>query len=280
MQGEPWWPESVSNAPWPVFFYFSALFLLGGLYGVTWRRAYLDELTGVPTRRAFDESLQRLGRNYTIAMVDVDHFKRFNDRYGHQVGDEVLQFIAARLKRLTLGQAFRYGGEEFAIVIPGQKIHEALPLLEGLRQSIESYRFAIREKNRPLNKPREKTTTTGGNEEVRVTVSIGVAERDFLHSTAEAVVKTADEALYQAKRMGRNRVEQGRRRKGGEGNARKINCRSIEKERGNEKKLRGEAQVGSPAIQVSLCFNKVTEVYFSSSALFTTGGLGLSLTIN
>jgi GGDEF domain-containing protein len=230
LHGEPWWPGSVSSAPWPVFFSFSALFVLGGLYGMTWRRAYLDELTGMPGRRAFDESLRRLGRKYAIAMVDVDHFKRFNDRYGHQVGDQILRFIASRLKGVSFGLAFRYGGEEFAIIMPGRKVHAVLPLLERLRQSIEAYKFTIRGENRPLCNPPQGARPSDGQEQVGVTVSIGVAGRSFLQPTAEAVLRTADEALYQAKRMGRNRVETERRRNNGGSEVKRISCREEEKE--------------------------------------------------
>jgi diguanylate cyclase (GGDEF)-like protein len=212
LHGEPWWPESVSKAPWPIFFSFNALFLLGGLYGLTWRQAYLDELTGIPGRRAFEESLRRLGRHYAIAMVDVDHFKGFNDRYGHQVGDQILRFIASALKRLSFGQAFRYGGEEFALIMPGHRTQGMIPLLEELRQSIEASKFTIRGENRPLHKPPRNARPPGGKERLGVTVSIGVARRNPLHPTPEAVVKAADEALYRAKQLGRNRIETDRRR--------------------------------------------------------------------
>ncbi len=248
MHGEPWWPGSVSGAPWPVFLSFSALFLLGGLYGLTWRQAYLDELTSIPGRRAFEESLRRLGRYYAIAMVDVDHFKHFNDRYGHQVGDQILRFLAARLKRVPFGLAFRYGGEEFAVIMPGRRGQRTVPLLEGLRQSIEASRFTIRGENRPLDKPPHKTRPPGGNEQVGVTVSIGVAWRTLLHPTAEAVVKAADEALYRAKEMGRNRVESERRRKPRASDAKRISCYRPEKGQNEENHIGETAGLGSVAI--------------------------------
>ncbi|NIO06178.1 MAG: diguanylate cyclase [Proteobacteria bacterium] len=224
LQGETLWPTSVANAPWPVFLSFSTLFLLGGLYGVTWRRAYLDELTGIPARRAFEESLPRLGRKYAIAMVDVDHFKGFNDRYGHQIGDQVLRFIATRLKRLPFGQAFRYGGEEFAIIMPGRRVHQSLSMLEDLRKSIETSNFTIRGENRPVEKPKHKDRPSGGTEQVKITVSIGIAGRSPLHPSTDDVVRAADEALYHAKETGRNRVEHNGRRKGQEGVAKRMNC--------------------------------------------------------
>ena len=79
--------------------------------------AYRDELTGLPGRRALNESLKRAATTYTIAMVDVDHFKRFNDTHGHDTGDDVLKLVASRFARVgDGGRAFRYGGEEFAVV--------------------------------------------------------------------------------------------------------------------------------------------------------------------
>jgi GGDEF domain-containing protein len=223
LHGEPWWPESVSGAPWPLFLSFSAVFLLGGLYGLTWRQAYLDELTSLPGRRAFEESLRRLGRHYAIAMVDVDNFKDFNDRHGHQVGDQILRFIAARLKGVSFGQVFRYGGEEFALIMPGRRVQGMIPLLEGVRRSIEASAFIIRSENRPPHKPPRNARPPGGREKLGVTVSIGVARRSPFLSSPEMVVKAADDALYRAKQTGRNRVETERSRKQWESHARRIN---------------------------------------------------------
>ncbi len=243
LHGEPWWPEPVSSAPWPVFFSLSALFLLSGLYGLTWRRAYLDELMGIPGRRGFEESLRRLGRHYAIAMVDVDNFKHFNDRYGHQVGDQILRFVAARLRKVPFGQTFRYGGEEFALIMPGHKVQGVVPLLEELRQSIESSTFTIRGKNRPSQKPRRKDRPPGGKEEVGVTVSIGVARKSLLHPTPEAVLGAADEALYRAKQMGRNRVVSGRSRR--ESYVKRINCHEVKEEEWHEDRVGEKANVGA-----------------------------------
>jgi len=243
LHGERWWPESVSSAPWPVFFFFCTFFLLSGLYGLTWRRAYLDELMGIPGRRAFEESLRRLGRHYAIAMVDVDNFKHFNDRYGHQVGDQILRFVAARLRKVSSGQAFRYGGEEFALIVPGRRVQGMVPLLEELRQSIESSKFTIRGKNRPSHKPRRKDRPPGGKEQVGVTVSIGVARKSHLHPTPEAVVKAADEALYRAKQMGRNRVESERSRR--ESYVKRIHCHEVKEGEWHEDKVEVKADFGA-----------------------------------
>src|SRR5712691_7528491 len=87
------------------------------------RMAFRDELTGLPSRRALDERLAGLGRHYTVAMLDIDRFKSFNDLYGHDVGDQVLRMIAARLAEIGGGgSAYRYGGEEFTVLFPGKPI--------------------------------------------------------------------------------------------------------------------------------------------------------------
>jgi diguanylate cyclase (GGDEF)-like protein len=191
------------------------------------RMAFRDELTGLPGRRALEERLVALGPAYTIAMVDVDHFKKFNDTHGHDIGDQVLKLVGARLSELDGGgKAFRYGGEEFAVLFFDQTMKEALPHLETLRQNIESYRMAIRTDDRRIDSrpgnDRRSTTGTPKNprpgSDVRafrkpdqvlsVTVSIGVAERnEYLNSPAK-VIRAADEALYRAKEQGRNRVNQ------------------------------------------------------------------------
>lgn len=175
----------------------------------TFRMAFRDELTGIPSRRALNERLVGLGRTYTVAMVDVDHFKNFNDTYGHDLGDQVLKMVAARIAGVGGGGcAYRYGGEEFTILFPGKEADVALPHLEALREEIESYRLALRATDRPKKAKRGKRQRGGwrGKDAVSVTVSIGVAERNDRLATPRAVIEAADRALYRAKTKGRNRV--------------------------------------------------------------------------
>jgi diguanylate cyclase (GGDEF)-like protein len=194
----------------PLFTAAAGLVLVLGLLQETYRLAFRDELTRLPSRRALNERLKAVGRRYAVAMVDVDHFKSFNDTYGHDVGDQVLRMVAARLARVGGGgHAYRYGGEEFTLLFPGQGVEEALPHLEGLRAEIEGYRMAIRASDRPRKKRagRRRRSGTTSAQSVSVTVSIGVAERGDRYDYPEAVIKAADKALYRAKRRGRNRVE-------------------------------------------------------------------------
>lgn len=183
--------------------------------------AFRDELTGLPGRRALNERLQRMGRVYTLAMADVDHFKAFNDTHGHDVGDQVLRMVASQLRRVPGGgQAYRYGGEEFTLVFPGKTAAESMPHLEAVRKSIEAYQMRLRDKPaRPKADQigqRRRGARAGRNARpMRVTVSIGVAERGDALRAPEAVIKAADQALYKAKDGGRNQVcAHGARRRG------------------------------------------------------------------
>ncbi len=191
----------------------SSLYLAtGGLILVlslieTWHgMAYDDELTGLPARRALNEALARLGGTYTIAMVDVDHFKRFNDEHGHDVGDQILRMVGARLADIGGGgRAFRYGGEEFAVLFYGKEVDQIREHLETLRRTIESAPFTLRAAGRPHVRP-QLPPAGGVRQRIAVTVSIGVAGTDGVTGTPGDVVQAADAALYRAKQAGRNQV--------------------------------------------------------------------------
>ena len=169
--------------------------------------AFEDGLTGLPARRALEESLRHLGRRYAIAMIDIDHFKRLNDRHGHEVGDQVLRAVASRLSKVKGGgTAHRYGGEEFTVLFPRGAKKEVEPHLEELRRAIADDPFVVRGLTRPKKKPKKGAKTVSGTKRLKVTVSIGVAERNARLTHPEQVLKAADKALYRAKRAGRNRV--------------------------------------------------------------------------
>ena len=172
-----------------------------------YQMAFRDELTGLPGRRALNERLQRLGRQYVIAMADVDRFKAFNDTHGHDVGDEVLRLVASRLRRVGGGgRAYRYGGEEFALVFPGRDLEQCLPHLEAMRLSVEGDPLQLRDmSNRPKDaeQGRQRRGVNAATA-VSVTISIGVAERLMAQRAPEEVIKLADQALYSAKAAGRN----------------------------------------------------------------------------
>ena len=184
----------------------AGLILVVAVIESSYMMAYRDGLTELPGRRALNEALPRLSGQFSVAMVDVDHFKRFNDTYGHDAGDHVLRLVAARLAQAPGGgTAYRYGGEEFALVFPGKGQDECLPHLEELRETVETSHFTMRRRFRPRVKPKtDKGRKT--RQAITITVSIGVAERNHRNSSPDQVVQAADKALYRAKEAGRNRV--------------------------------------------------------------------------
>ncbi len=199
---------------------FSSIALMMCLYAImqeSWRMAYLDELTDLPTRRALRETFQKVGGTYTVAMLDVDHFKKFNDTYGHDTGDAVLRMIANKLSRVTGGgKPYRYGGEEFSVVFNGKNSEQAKPHLEELREHIATTPFVI---NRADRRKKGGKSSKSRNKSVNVTVSIGVADSKGKNTSSRSatvksggkqgpwdILKLADKALYRAKRKGRNCV--------------------------------------------------------------------------
>ncbi|WP_248914622.1 GGDEF domain-containing protein [Pseudomonas moorei] len=163
------------------------------------QKALIDPLTGLPNRAAWSERLdqeisqwQRHGNTLMLAMLDLDHFKRINDNYGHLAGDKVLKLIASVLRKRLRSTDFiaRFGGEEFVLLMPSTVPAAGMKLLELLRASIEACPFHFK------------------GERVTITISMGLtAFRPGEHS--DLVLKRADQALYRAKNAGRNRVELG-----------------------------------------------------------------------
>jgi diguanylate cyclase (GGDEF)-like protein len=177
--------------------------LLAVLYA-SYRMAFVDALSGLPNRRALDEALARLSGNFSVAMIDIDHFKRFNDTHGHAAGDLVLKAIGPQLRKISGGRAYRYGGEEFCVLFSGAHCRSAAAALEGARARIEQGRVRIRS----APPPRRRTQAVKRSEasDVRVTISAGLAERDATARAPAEVLKVADQALYRAKANGRNCV--------------------------------------------------------------------------
>ncbi len=189
---------------------FAALFL--GLFILyqqsNYQVTYKDALTGISGRRALDDYLSTLGRHYAIAMLDVDHFKKFNDTYGHDVGDQVLKMVAAKVAQVQGGgKAFRYGGEEFTIVFNRKTADDAFVFLEAVRVSIQKYEMVLRGDDRANNQKTGKEargkTKPVKAKTVSVTISIGIANSTQGMSPKD-IIKDADQLLYKAKESGRN----------------------------------------------------------------------------
>jgi diguanylate cyclase len=163
------------------------------------RDATTDGLTNLANRKAFDEELSRacaeaeaLGETLTLAVIDIDHFKNFNDTWGHQTGDQVIRYVASVIGRVGAPPRFaaRYGGEEFALIFPGENAETAASTLEEIREEVASRMLKRRSTNEDLG---------------AITVSAGFAERRPGESGIN-VMERADAALYASKRGGRNRV--------------------------------------------------------------------------
>jgi GGDEF domain-containing protein len=191
-----------------VYFASGGLILGIAVLETSYTMAYRDDLTQLPSRRALNQALLKVGDSYSVAMVDVDHFKQFNDTYGHETGDQVLQMIASRLADVTGGgKAFRYGGEEFAVIFANKSVDEAYSSLETLRKKIESTPFKVRDAERRERRKKAKKRQVPrlhAKKRVRVTVSIGAASCNGDGRSADEVIQSADKALYRAKSNGRN----------------------------------------------------------------------------
>ncbi len=158
-----------------------------------------DPLTSLSNRKYFDDALAKAmanartkGEPLSLLLTDIDHFKRFNDCYGHLTGDQVLRLVATAVKQNVKGQdiAARYGGEEFAVVLPNTILHSAVTLADHIRRAV-------------MTKELMKRST--GEHLGRVTISLGVAALRP-SDTAQSLIERADICLYSAKRSGRNRV--------------------------------------------------------------------------
>lgn len=192
-----------------VAFAASGIILIVSIIQDSYSMAFSDELTGLPSRRALKQDMMKLGMNYAIGMLDIDHFKKFNDTYGHDTGDEVLKLVASTIRDVAGGgKAYRYGGEEFTILFPGKSINEVMPSLEELREKVAKRAFTLRRSGRGKGKSRRKAhgSKNAKQKQIYITISIGVSQKSEKHKKPDDVMKSADTALYRAKKKGRNCV--------------------------------------------------------------------------
>ena len=201
---QPFWQQHSSLA---IGLWLTQVVVAGYLYGllkrlnnvndVLQKLSLHDELTGLLNRRALNEQarhtltqLKRKHSDFALILVDIDHFKGFNDQHGHVVGDKVLQEVAKLLSKSSreIDLVSRFGGEEFALLSPNANEEDAYQLGENLRSAVEAAKINI------------------GGEEFNVTISVGIACWEIKINQLETWVKKADQALYQAKDQGRNKV--------------------------------------------------------------------------
>lgn len=194
------WLVSGWPMPWP-----GAVLLYTGIGGIlvlvvfdgAYRLAFRDGLTGLPARRTLDGDLANAGPQVHIAMLDVDHFKQFNDTYGHTWGDLALRSLASQLRAVKGARAYRYGGEEFTLVFRRATRQEVAQALETLRADVEKRGLVVSRPNRDGQIQESRVT---------LTISLGSAQRHGQHEQIGSVIKRADKALYRAKEEGRNRL--------------------------------------------------------------------------
>ncbi len=161
--------------------------------------AFVDELTGILGRRALMFKLRTVGKRYSLVMVDVDHFKLFNDKHGHQVGDDVLKVVAKLISQTKGAVAYRYGGEEFILLFPKGEQQDLAPHIEVTRECLAEYALYPKSAKRD-KKQRGKSRLSKA---LHVTASFGLASHKAGESI-ESVIERADKALYKAKKKGRN----------------------------------------------------------------------------
>jgi diguanylate cyclase (GGDEF)-like protein len=168
------------------------LSITDGLTGLYNRKHLMDTLTHEVTQA------QRQNRPFSVLMMDIDHFKKYNDTFGHQAGDDVLVKMASTLRESARNVDFaaRYGGEEFLVLLPETGLEDALEVAQRIRTQMAEKTFGM------------------GKKKVNITVSIGVAEFPQHGDTRESIIASADGALYKAKRLGRNRVVRAGRSRG------------------------------------------------------------------
>lgn len=166
---------------------------------VAQKAAVTDSLTGLNNRKAFDAEMDRVteeadedGVTFSLIMMDIDHFKSFNDNFGHQVGDQVLRLVARTIVDAVKGKDIvaRFGGEEFAIILPETNLIAALQVAEILRKAVAS---------------KDIVNRANGQKLAKITLSAGVAER-LPNEAVQTLIARADKALYSAKHNGRNQA--------------------------------------------------------------------------
>ncbi len=185
------------------------LILLHAILRMYWQKVYLDILTEVPNRQALDERLATLQHPYSLAMIDIDHFKKFNDTYGHAEGDNVLRMVASTIKETLGPRVYRYGGEEFCAVFTDEEAEKSHIAMEQVRRTLDHRKFHLRELEREKPTLIKKLTTKTPKEqgkEVHITISVGVAYSHAKVREHHEVIHAADKALYKAKEKGRNQV--------------------------------------------------------------------------
>jgi len=191
------------------FFMAGGLILFVTLLQSFYQRTYRDELTGIPGRLAYDEAIGQLGKRFTVAVIGIDQLTQYANIHGKSVSVQILKLAAPRIQAACSdGQIFRTTGEEFTVLFPGKSATETMGTLDIVRKSVEGIGLFLRGRDRVWE---QRGTQKAGSRdrELRITLSIGVAEKQSDSATLTLVIKSAYRALYEAKGIGGNLVKRG-----------------------------------------------------------------------
>lgn len=192
------------------FFMTAGLILFVTLLQSLHRQTYRDALTGIPGRVAYDEAIGQLGKRFTVAVIGIDQLTQYANVHGKSVSEQILKLIAPKVLAVCAsGQVFRTTGEELTVLFPGKSATETLGALETIRKSIEAISLFLRKGERVWEKERVAQKTGPRDQDLPVTLSIGVAEKLTDSATLTLVIKSAYRALYEAKGAGGNVVKRG-----------------------------------------------------------------------
>ena len=192
-----------------IYFATAGLILVISVIENIYLEGFSDELTNLPTSQVLMGNLSKLKTGYTLAMIEIDHFKKLKDNHGHKVSKQIIRMVGSKLASVTGGMPFRYGDAVFLIVFPEMFVQETMPRLEILRQTIKESTFILPSRKHSHKKLiRVKGLKIQPNK-IPLSVSIGVAERIDLDMRPQQVIKSAEEAVYFARREGRDRISTG-----------------------------------------------------------------------
>ncbi|NWF73404.1 MAG: GGDEF domain-containing protein [Nitrospirae bacterium] len=192
------------------FFMTAGLILFVTLLQSFYQRTYRDELTGIPGRLAYDEAIGQLGKRFSVAVVSIDQLTHYANTHGKSVSEQILKLVAPRIQAACSdGQIFRATGEEFTLLFPGKSATETLHALETIRKTAEAISLFLRGSDRVRETHRGKTKVGARDRELPITLSIGVAEKLNDSATLSLVIKSAYQAVYEAKGTGGNVVKRG-----------------------------------------------------------------------
>lgn len=188
----------------------AALTVTTTLVMASYRAAHRDELTGLPDRDALMQAVQRLGRSYAVALLEIDQLRQVNNVYGRRVGDQMMAFAARKVVHSSgIGKVFLFSQDQFLVLFPRKTTGDALVPLESMRKAVASLDLVLRHRSHVVARRKDKRLEEGTEESIPVTLSLGVAGTSEHQARWDVLVKAACGALLQAKQDGGNLVRRG-----------------------------------------------------------------------